>query len=81
MFKVAIKSETCGWQDYDNCDRTIADISSDNIPRVGEIFNIHNKLGDKNYLVTEIKRIYLIPDEFSQYKFEEWTYVYVVDIS
>jgi len=80
MFKVAIKSGTCGWHDYDNCDQVIIDIPSDNIPRVGEVLEI-NDLDNKKYLVTEVKRVYLIPNETSTYEFGEWIYVYVISVN
>lgn len=72
MFYVSIKSGTSGWSDYDNCDKQIAKIPSDNIPSVGDTLGITGEY----YLVREVKRVYNLPPV----TYGEWIYVYVVKI-
>ena len=72
MFYVNIKSGTSGWSDYDNCDKQIAEIPSDNIPSIGDTLEIDSEL----YLVREVRRAYNLPPV----TFGEWIYVYVIKI-
>lgn len=78
MFTVAIKSGTGGHADYDNNDKILAEIPSNNIPSVGDIL----EFGDKNnsnpsqYLVREVKRQYNRPND--KHEFGEWIRVYVI---
>lgn len=80
MFTVAIKSGTCGYSDYDDCDMILAKIQSDNIPNVGDIlyFGDHNNRNRKKYLVREVERSYNHKTE--KHDFGEWIYVYVIYI-
>lgn len=78
MYSIAIKSGSCGYSDYDNCDWVVAEVQSDNIPRVGDILDIDDgsNEGRKEYLVREIKRsINLKTDKHEE---GEWIRVYVI---
>lgn len=79
MFTVAVKSGTNGYSDYDNCDMILAEIPSDNIPRVGDIleFGDKNNGNQKRYLVREIKHIF--NHKTDKCEFGEWIYVYVIN--
>ena len=72
MFKISIKSGTCGHSDCGNCDLIVAEVPSTNIPNVGDIVEI---LCVK-YLVSEVRRVYNLPPV----TFGEWIYVYVIKI-
>ncbi|WP_211747909.1 hypothetical protein [Paenibacillus sp. Marseille-Q4541] len=79
MFIVAVKSGTNGYYDYDNCDMVIAEIPSNNIPRIGEILEFGNaeNRNRKQYLVREVKRVF--NHKTDKQDFGEWTYVYVIN--
>lgn len=78
-FNVNIKSGTGGWADYDGCDKRVAQIESDSLPCIGDILHIHRE-GDSNreYLVTQVHRIYTIPKEDGQWRYGESVTVYVI---
>lgn len=79
MFEVRIKSGTSGWKSYDDSDKVIAVIESNNIPREGEILEIIDPAinGIKKYLVKEIERAYRLKSE--RCDFREYISVYVVN--
>lgn len=79
MYTVAVKSGTNGYSEYDNCDMKLAEIPSNNIPRVGDILEFgNNENRDKTrYLVREVKRT--INHENDNHDFGEWIYVYVIN--
>lgn len=79
MYTVAVKSGTNGYYDYDCCDEVIAEIPSNNIPRVGDVleFGDSNNYNNKKYLVREVK--YSINHKNEKHNFGEWIYVYVIN--
>lgn len=79
MYTVAIKSGTNGHYDYDNCDMVIAEIPSNDIPRLGEILEFGDAENRKweQYLVREVKRVFNHKNE--KQDFSEWIYVYVTN--
>lgn len=79
MYTVAVKSGTNGYSDYDNCDMVLAEIPSDNIPRVGDYIEFGDKENRdrKKYLVREVKRV--INHKNEKHEFGEWIYVYVIN--
>jgi hypothetical protein len=80
MYKVAKKSGSNGYSDYDNCDCVLGEVPSNDIPRVGDIIDIDfgTGKGRRKLLVREIKRSINLPIE--KYPFGEWIYVYVWDV-
>lgn len=78
MFTMAIKSGTSGHSDYDNCDLIVAEITSNNIPRKGDVlvFGDEENRHKNRYLVTNIERTYNHKNE--KQDFGEWIYVYVI---
>lgn len=78
MLRIAIKSGTSGYMDYDHNDWVIAELPSTNIPSVGDklIFGDNNDANYKDYLVTGVERTYNRQTATSP--FAEWIMVYVV---
>jgi hypothetical protein len=79
MFTVAVKSGTNGYSDFDNCDMILAEISSKNIPKIGDMLEFGDKDNrNKNcYLVRDIKRTFNRKND--EQDFGEWIYVYVIN--
>lgn len=79
MYKVAVKSGTNGYSNYDNCDMVLAEIPSDNIPRVGDTLKFGDKSNrnQKTYLVREVTRSFNHKND--THEFGEWIYVYVIN--
>lgn len=78
MYKIAFKNGIGTYYDEDGCDCIVAEIPSDNIPRVGDILDLESNdenVSRKQYLVKEVKRV------INLNPFGEWIYVYVIEMA
>ena len=80
MYTVNVKSGTNGHYDYDNCDLRLAEVPSNNIPRVGDILNLvpDGKEFPSDYLVREVK--FVLVNGGQHRDFGEYIKVYVINI-